>query len=313
MYRPLIIYHDDCIDGLASASIVYSIYPYAYLQPLNYEDVLDYDFSNYIKGNHTHIDSLLERPTIYVIDFSFPISVINNIKEAGADVIIIDHHATSYKSLQPYLSSNPNWLITNGGDKSGALLTWDYFYKDKQSPLLYNLISDRDTWQFSYLLTNKTNAALVYKFFSDAFNNTCLYTKCIELFNLSTLPEEKLTEFIIEYSAKADNHRQDILDNCLDRVSHVLLEDHIVPLIEIKQSELLMNSDIIQVLKDVYKPLFAVSILKKGERYKYSLRSDKDKGDFDVTTICEKYGGGGHKNAAGFVVPYPIHINIKTQ
>lgn len=37
----------------------------------------------------------------------------------------------------------------------------------------------------------------------------------------------------------------------------------------------------------------------KGERI-YSLRST---GDFDVAEIAKKYGGGGHKNAAGFKVP----------
>ena len=32
-------------------------------------------------------------------------------------------------------------------------------------------------------------------------------------------------------------------------------------------------------------------------KYKYSLRS---KGDFDVSIIAKAFGGGGHKNAAGF-------------
>jgi oligoribonuclease NrnB/cAMP/cGMP phosphodiesterase (DHH superfamily) len=39
-------------------------------------------------------------------------------------------------------------------------------------------------------------------------------------------------------------------------------------------------------------------------RYQYSLRS---RGDFDVSTIARKFGGGGHKNAAGFTTTGTAH------
>lgn len=41
-------------------------------------------------------------------------------------------------------------------------------------------------------------------------------------------------------------------------------------------------------------------------RFQYSLRS---RGDFDVSAIARKFGGGGHKNAAGFSVEGPpVHV-----
>ena len=40
-------------------------------------------------------------------------------------------------------------------------------------------------------------------------------------------------------------------------------------------------------------------------RFQYSLRS---RGDFDVSEIAKKFGGGGHKNAAGFTVWGPAHV-----
>lgn len=40
-------------------------------------------------------------------------------------------------------------------------------------------------------------------------------------------------------------------------------------------------------------------------RFQYSLRS---RGDFDVSAIARRYGGGGHKNAAGFTSDDgPVH------
>jgi hypothetical protein len=45
---------------------------------------------------------------------------------------------------------------------------------------------------------------------------------------------------------------------------------------------------------------FAMGWYQRGDgRYAYSLRS---RGDFDVSELAKKYGGGGHKNAAGFLV-----------
>jgi phosphoesterase RecJ-like protein len=42
-------------------------------------------------------------------------------------------------------------------------------------------------------------------------------------------------------------------------------------------------------------------------KYKFSLRS---KGDIDVSKIAQKYGGGGHLNAAGFVAPLEVMNKI---
>ena len=40
-------------------------------------------------------------------------------------------------------------------------------------------------------------------------------------------------------------------------------------------------------------------------RFQYSLRS---RGDFDVSELAKKHGGGGHKGAAGFVVDELVHL-----
>jgi oligoribonuclease NrnB/cAMP/cGMP phosphodiesterase (DHH superfamily) len=45
-------------------------------------------------------------------------------------------------------------------------------------------------------------------------------------------------------------------------------------------------------------PFSASYFIKEGKKI-YSLRS---RGDFDVSVIAKAFGGGGHKNAAGFSV-----------
>jgi hypothetical protein len=41
---------------------------------------------------------------------------------------------------------------------------------------------------------------------------------------------------------------------------------------------------------------------QSNKKFKYSLRSS----DIDVSTIAKHYGGGGHKNAAGFTLDYNL-------
>ena len=47
------------------------------------------------------------------------------------------------------------------------------------------------------------------------------------------------------------------------------------------------------------KPPLSIIWREKGGRISVSLRSD---GSVDVAAIAEKYGGGGHKSAAGFTL-----------
>ena len=44
-------------------------------------------------------------------------------------------------------------------------------------------------------------------------------------------------------------------------------------------------------------------------KFQYSLRS---RGNFDVSAIARQFGGGGHKNAAGFTTIGHAHKNIET-
>ena len=52
-----------------------------------------------------------------------------------------------------------------------------------------------------------------------------------------------------------------------------------------------------EVYHDLY-PFAACFSLQKNEHWRWELRSV---GEFDVSEVAKMYGGGGHKNAAGFM------------
>ena len=49
--------------------------------------------------------------------------------------------------------------------------------------------------------------------------------------------------------------------------------------------------------------------LDKDNQCKVSLRSDREHGDYDVSAICRAFGGGGHRNAGGFVIDIQTLLN----
>jgi phosphoesterase RecJ-like protein len=53
------------------------------------------------------------------------------------------------------------------------------------------------------------------------------------------------------------------------------------------------------------KEILAVIFFKQidGDEYRVSMRS---KGDIDIGSIAKEFGGGGHKNAAGFTITGPL-------
>lgn len=55
-------------------------------------------------------------------------------------------------------------------------------------------------------------------------------------------------------------------------------------------------------------PIVAIWVYD-GEKYKYSIYSDKP--DIDCSKIAERYGGGGHKGASGFISEKMIFNKVK--
>src|SRR5690606_33401644 len=60
-------------------------------------------------------------------------------------------------------------------------------------------------------------------------------------------------------------------------------------------------SGIVEILNTFPEAKYAALVRQRGDEIKFSLRSEHYKG-VDVSEIASRYGGGGHKLAAGFSV-----------
>jgi hypothetical protein len=86
--------------------------------------------------------SLVKDKNVLFVDLALKQSFITEIIKYCNQYLVIDHHKTTEKELEIFPKENLIFDIK----KSGAILTWCYFFPDQEPPLLLKYIQDNDLW-----------------------------------------------------------------------------------------------------------------------------------------------------------------------
>lgn len=255
-----VLYHSNCYDGFGAA--------YAAWKYLG-------DRATYIPvGYGKAPPEMPDATAIYIVDFSYPKDVLLSLCNETTNVIVIDHHKTAEEDLKN-LKGWFNPVVHFDMTKSGALLTWNYFHQTP-APLLIQHISDRDLWEFKLPGSHEIHKALVSLPFD------------FEVWDKLDVEELKKDGAIL-----ARLHDQLVEKTCKGAFMGVI-DEQVIPMVNtsIAWSEV---GDLL--LKTYVNVPFVASFTVFETNVMWSLRS---RGEFDVSAVAKKYGGGGHKNAAGF-------------
>lgn len=281
-------YHND-LDGRCAGSIVA-----AFTENYNKEDYFEVDYVMSLP-----LDKIKDREEIWFVDYSFKENtkhIIEQLLIKRCKIIWIDHHTSSIK-----LESEHKYLKKIAGTRqegiSGAALTYMYCYNKEfdEIPLYIKLVSDYDCWQFNYGLQT-TN----FKLGIETFQNNALDEIWLDLqeeydFFNNTGFRKNAKSLLQDIIKKGELIKVYIdLDNTYYR-EHFAYESEIEGyrcFVVNKKS----NSWIFGEKYSEY-PLVMVWVFD-GNNYVYSIFSNNE--DVDCSKIAEKYGGGGHKGAAGF-------------
>lgn len=208
---------------------------------------------------------------VYIVDFSYSKGTLDEIRGKSANMIVLDHHKTAAEDLKDY----PGAIFDM--NRSGAILAWEYFHPGAQVPRLLDYIQDRDLWTWKLQGTKEVMAAMELhkKDFRSlaglkvsALHNvgsTKLVFDEVEISN--ALKKAVITTF-------PDTQYRCALLNCNNLISEV------------------GNRLCTELPVDFSLSYFVDS---KGAVI-FSFRSI---GDFDVSALAKRWGGGGHKNASG--------------
>ena len=308
----LIYYHADCIDGFGAAYAAWRHFgDSATYRPIHH-------------GESWLIDEVSGHQ-VFILDFSFPRPVLEEMARYAASVCQIDHHASARdgwateliagddSSMAIYQHPELPLKVLFDMEKSGARLAWEHFHPATPPSLAIRHIEDQDLWRFKIEGTRAFCTALRLKPFDFGIWNELL----TELENAdsdcysSLLAEGNTIQgfLAVEIQHLADSNlvtaiamRGDPIDP-LQAIRHgtpIVVEGDLawrrIDGLAINASAL-FASELGNLLAMRSETFGLIWQLGSDGLVKASLRA---RGQVDVAHLAATFGGGGHPNAAGF-------------
>lgn len=265
MKNIVILYHNNCADGFGGAWAAWKQFG---------------SRAKYIAVNHQEAPPKgLKGVNLYLVDFSYPLEITKKLLKSVQSLTAIDHHISAAKTVELATAK----LYDNS--HSGAVLAWKFFHPGKKIPRLLLHIEDIDIWKFSRPFTRELIACL------DS------YELNFKLWNKFAADWEKpsLVKKYIEQGAAIVRYQKQIIKEISEYGQKVSFQGY---------KTLAVNSPILRSEIGHYlytkKPPISIIWYKINSHIVVSLRSN---GNANVSKLAEKFGGGGHKAAAGFSWP----------
>lgn len=270
----VVAYHKDCPDGIVSAWMAWRRFG---------------DAAEYFPAQYSADPPDVTGRSVYVLDFCYPYDVTIGMIKRARSLNVLDHHATAERDLArleslPWVRDLGTTSITFDMNRSGAGLARDFFFPGEENWIV-DYTQDRDLWKFELPDSATVNAYLQtlhdFEEFDDVFEVHTPGT--VKMFGTGA---EAYRDMLVRKVAKhAIRQRFAGYDDI------PVVNSHFVGI-----SELLG-----ELAQDA---LFAVGWYQRGDgAISYSLRS---RGEFDCSKLAEKFGGGGHKGAAGFRLDWAV-------
>ena len=280
MNRPLVIYHGNCADGFSAAWCFWRKYSTG---------------ADYVAGVYQQNPPDVTGRDVYLVDFSYKRTVVEQMLKTANSVCLIDHHKTAIEDLQPLFADWEADALAYGTDRraiwfcdlnrSGATLAWDYLFPDEDRPLLLGHVEDRDLWRFKLAGTREIQAFV----FSHEYS--------FELWDkLMNADQVELLKMTAAGAAIERKHHKDIAELVKVCQRRMVIGAYDVPVASLPYT---LVSDAAHLMAQG-EP-FAACYWDTAEGRVFGLRA-ADEG-VDVSDVAKLYGGGGHEKAAGFKVP----------
>lgn len=289
-----IVYHHNDLDGFMSAACIYKHFLDTdnywafenYFISISFPTTLEtFKYDQFFNNEESKSNVVDE---IYILDYSFTKDtkdILFKLAEHTVDLFYVDHHKTTLdivEEIEKY--KNITYLVNN--DRSGAYLTYQLFNFNKTIPLCILLTDDYDRYikeipgsqdfnngMYAYedAMTNIHNPVWRYLFEDKSFK----------------LIENIIGKGEVVYEYNKNRYAKQLKEFGYEHVFEGL--DCVV---------VNTGGNSLAFGKKLSKYKMGIIYQYDGQLFKYSLYSTHS--DVDCAAIARKYGGGGHKGAAGF-------------
>lgn len=270
------IYHKECLDGTTAAAVLLKKFPKLILRPLSHR---------YTKRELGDILKEINPSTVvFIVDFSLRESDTEKLIKKAQEVINIDHHIGAEEKLRMLDKKYQTFRYVFDNNRSGASLTWIYFYGKKNIPKIIRYVEDGDLWRFQ--LGNKTRFATSYLY--------GLSGKPIELLALLKKGNSAVKK-ILEKGKMIWEYREELARLLLRTVNpfNIKISKYKVP---VHNTPEFLRSDVGHALAKQMGKTVATFVINRNEvRLHFRGTNSRTPSALDLAKIL---GGGGHRNAA---------------
>jgi nanoRNase/pAp phosphatase (c-di-AMP/oligoRNAs hydrolase) len=231
------------------------------------------DGADYVPVSHGDPPPKTEGRHVLMADFAYDRGTTERLAESSASLVVLDHHRSAASELAdlPYCVFDMN--------RSGAVMAWQYLHETPVPPLL-SYVQDRDLWRHDLPESEEVSAALR-----------------AHDFDFKTWDSIDVEQLRVEGRALLRYQRR-MVERVAAHASLVEILGTSVPTV----NSAVLQSELGDVLAAGH-PFAGVWWQGSGDMARWSLRSTP--GGVDVSLIAARYGGGGHRTAAGFKGPIP--------
>jgi hypothetical protein len=309
-----VLYHGNCPDGFGAAFAAW----------LRFGDDAEYIPVSYGKPMPDMLTG--DATEVYILDFSYPSREIINLVTRHGKVVVLDHHHTAkmeLESLMEEYNSDP-YLIRFDMNKSGAVLACEYFHGDSikcevnQLGEFFAYLQDRDLWTFKLPQSREVSMALrsypmdfrKWSEITGLVSQGQIYELpgiCIDALKKEGVACRRLTEQQVHNMAK--HHRWGYFDTIKKTIRFTselepggngepMVPEH-VQIMPVANATVFF-SEVGERLLELNPAIdcAAYYLDRKDGKRQWGLRSRKT---FDCSKVAQAFGGGGHKQASGFV------------
>ncbi|MBQ8436518.1 MAG: hypothetical protein IJX20_02585 [Alphaproteobacteria bacterium] len=269
----LCIYHIADHDGKGSAGIVHNVYPDAEFLGLNHDMAIPYD-------------EIRKHDKIIVCDFALPLDFMFELSKSK-DFTWIDHHISVINEYNEIIKRE-QYPEIKGLRRSGTaalILTWEYFYSNKEIPLGLKLLGLNDIFDlrdervrpFEYAIQslgiNRPTDEIWQKLINNEINIEETIEKGRAILSWIQIRNYRLFRSM-SFESKISGYKC-ICANMAQGYSEFF--------------DSLENLSDYDVMVNFYK----------NSKNAWNLTFYTAKPDIDVSKIAASFGGGGHRAAAG--------------
>ena len=301
-----VFYHNDP-DGKCSGSLVHYFYEKLDSEIFTADGDIEYIPMDYsLEEDYFPFDSIKENEQVWIVDFHISKDEVRKLFKITQNVIWIDHHKSAIEDFADFNDFRIEGIRISD-NLAGCELTWIYLMmmlngkkvngipsQDVRKNSWFNkmpqhvqLVGDRDVWRWTFGDTTKYFGAGIMA--QDMEPTSDFWIQCHKNnFVNGIVQDGRLIEkykqiWALEYYSKNGFTAE--------------IDGHECRACNIGK----IGSEFFGEDQEKYKILMTFVVDGKGIAHT-SLYSTNE--DIDVSKIAVKRGGGGHKGAAGFMIPY---------